>query len=97
MRDLRTAGAGLANRGRRVKRNGGRLLFSGVGFAAAYFLDPAQGSTRRRRVQTALGSRMRAGTGTSQPPTARAPEDPIKSDHGSHPQFTTNGLSPVAY
>jgi hypothetical protein len=35
------------NRAHRAKKSAGRLLVSGVGFAAAYFLDPDHGKARR--------------------------------------------------
>jgi hypothetical protein len=37
-------------RARLDKRSTGRLLFAGLGFAVAYFLDAAQGRARRKQV-----------------------------------------------
>jgi hypothetical protein len=34
---------------RHVQRNSMRLVFSGIGFSAAYFLDPEHGPARRRQ------------------------------------------------
>ncbi|MGA2305984.1 MAG: hypothetical protein ABSH29_17655 [Acidimicrobiales bacterium] len=34
----------------RVKRSAGRLLVAGLGFSVAYFLDAAQGRSRRKQV-----------------------------------------------
>jgi hypothetical protein len=34
----------------RVKRSSGRLLFAGLGFSVAYFLDAARGRARRKQV-----------------------------------------------
>ena len=39
---------------RRHKRSTGRLLFAGLGFSAAFFLDAAQGRARRKQVADVL-------------------------------------------
>ena len=36
-------------RTRKAKKTAGRLLVSGLGFSAAYFLDPDHGHARRKR------------------------------------------------
>jgi hypothetical protein len=44
---------------RHAQRTGTRLLFSGIGFSLAYFLDPQHGASRRKQA----GALIRRGTG----------------------------------
>lgn len=39
---------------RHARKSGARLLFSGVGFSLAYFLDPDQGRARRQQAMDYL-------------------------------------------
>jgi hypothetical protein len=61
MIDPRNTYEAVTRRTRRTKRSVGRLLFSGLGFSAAYFLDPDHGAARRRRVVEYV-HRLGAGT-----------------------------------
>jgi hypothetical protein len=63
MIDPRVAYKSAGIHARNVRRASTRLLFSGIGFSAAYFLDPEHGAARRqqavefiRRMRTTLGS-----------------------------------------
>ncbi len=73
-----------------------RLLFSGIGFSAAYFLDPEQGAARRKSAveafhrakqaiahARAVDDQPRSGTG----PRTTASSATVES------RFTGNGLS----
>lgn len=61
MIDPTTTYEAVTRRARRAKRSVGRLLVSGLGFSAAYFLDPDHGAARRRRVVEYI-HRLGAGT-----------------------------------
>jgi hypothetical protein len=65
-------------RTQKAKKTGGRLLVSGLGFAAAYFLDPDHGHARRMRARESfdlllLRRRADSARGTGGEPT-RVPE-----------------------
>jgi hypothetical protein len=75
---------------RHAQRTGMRLLFSGIGFSAAYFLDPQHGASRRkqavgyiRRGRQAIAT-ARAGDGGGNSPRS----GPVERA----PQFAENGL-----
>jgi hypothetical protein len=52
MVEPRVAFADVTRHARHAKRSAGRILLSGVGFSAAYFLDPDQGPARRRQASS---------------------------------------------
>jgi hypothetical protein len=98
MVDLRSAVAGVGSRIRSVKKTSGRLLFSGIGFSAAYFLDPEHGAARRQRIKAVAKARLHAAGEARPIPNAGDKKDPVEAPmQGSRPQFTTNGLSSVAH
>lgn len=73
----------VTRRARRAKRSAGRLLVSGLGFSAAYFLDPDHGAARRRRVVEYV---RRLGAGTA----GIADEAGVTADPGATPGTGTD-------
>jgi hypothetical protein len=78
---------------RNAQRRGMRLVFSGIGFSAAYFLDPEHGPARRRqamvlmrRARAAIASaraadhRPAAGKTGAFDPNVRATEPPVPAE-----------------
>ncbi len=60
MLNPRTFSESLEPSMRRARRRGARILFSGAGFAAAYFFDPQLGPERRRSAAAAYRRARRA-------------------------------------
>jgi hypothetical protein len=83
----------------RSRRSAGRLAFSGIGFSAAYFLDPSHGTARRKQAID-LFKRVRRRFPSPQPVTGRpAGPRPAERAEGSlvprpgiSPQFGANGV-----
>ena len=77
---------------RHVQRNGMRLLFSGIGFSAAYFLDPELGPARRRQALVLL-RRARAAVISARTPE-HAPSGPPSATVDSPVPTTRTAGSP---
>jgi hypothetical protein len=88
----------VTRRIRKARRSAGRLLVSGIGFSAAYFLDPDHGATRRAQAVDVLrrarrsrqDAKAKQGTDTHRENGSTAFREP---DRRVVPQFGTNGVS----
>ncbi len=100
MVEPRVAIADVTRHARHAKRSAGRLLLSGVGFSAAYFLDPDQGPARRRQASNFFKrTRQRFAHQPASDPQA-GPTEPVSAvkNHrlvphpGISPSFGSNGV-----
>jgi hypothetical protein len=93
MVDVRKSFESAGQHARLAQRRGMRLVFSGIGFSAAYFLDPDHGPARRRqamvlmrRARAAIASARAddhlpaAGKTGAFDPNARATETPVPGE-----------------
>jgi hypothetical protein len=94
MVDVRKTFESAGEHARHAQRNGTRLVFSGIGFSAAYFLDPEHGPARRRqavvlmRRARAVIASARSGHDAPVPgqtgafvPGSRAAEAPVPAEN----------------
>ena len=84
---------------RKARRSAGRLFVSGIGFSAAYFLDPDHGTARRKRAVEFL-QRTRRAIGSSeikrdQPDTPE--RDPRVPDPRVETRMAANGSRTAAH
>jgi hypothetical protein len=104
MVEPRAAFADVTRHARHAKRSAGRLLLSGVGFSAAYFLDPDQGPARRRQASNFFRRTRQRLAHQSVPdprPGPAEPADAMKNDRlvphpGIAPSFGSNGRKVVS-
>lgn len=54
------------SRAHKAKKTAGRLLVSGIGFSAAYFLDPDHGQARRKQAFGLIDHLIRSRAGSAQ-------------------------------
>jgi hypothetical protein len=94
MVDVRKTFESAGEHARHAQRNGTRLVFSGIGFSAAYFLDPEHGPARRRQAMVlmrrarAVIASARSGHDAPVPgqtgafvPGSRAAEAPVPAEN----------------
>jgi hypothetical protein len=99
MSDVQETERAVTRRVRHAKRSAGRLLVSGIGFSAAYFLDPDHGAARRKQavdvLRRAKRSRQEAKTSRSSQADARDGDRGLRQMPDSRvvPQFGSNGVS----
>ena len=85
------------HRAHRAKKSAGRLLVSGLGFAAAYFLDPDHGKARRGQAFQFIDHIRRARADGKAGQAGHAePEVPVKTTDAPGPrgafQRAANGI-----
>jgi hypothetical protein len=99
MSEARETERAVTRRARKAKRSAGRLLVSGVGFAAAYYLDPDHGAARRQQAVDVLRRTKRSRQEAKKSRDSRSHraaddrEANQKADARVVPQFGSNGVS----
>jgi hypothetical protein len=99
MHEVRETERAVTRHARNAKRSAGRLIVSGIGFSAAYFLDPDHGAARRQQALDVLRRAKRSGQEVKKSRDARSHR--AVDDRGTNqkpdarvvPQFGPNAVS----